>query len=227
MRPLGNTPAVMAPVSQPRNAPIPASGNVRRDGVPSANAPYSQPRSFPPVSGEQYAPHAPHHVPPQQQYPPNQYAPHAPHHVPAQQQHRHAPPPYDHPQQYSPQPPQVAPYAQHPSYAPPPVAYADSSQPQHFGAQPGAHESQPLNFGPNQGSQPQHFAQPSFPPHFAPGMQGAPPTARSSVAPRRPSAFPSEIPMPPPEPAAIMAASVFLGLPLALATLVVAVLALR
>ena len=93
------------------------------------------------------------------------------------------------------------------------------------------HESQPLQLGPNQGSQPQHFAQPSFPPHFAPPMHGAPPvaTARSSIAPRRVSAFPAGDAdlMPPAEPGAIMAASVFLGLPLALATLVVAVLALR
>lgn len=51
-----------------------------------------------------------------------------------------------------------------------------------------------------------------------------PPRARTSMTPPA-DALP--LPMAPPEPGAIMAASVFLGLPLALATLVVAVLALR
>jgi hypothetical protein len=71
----------------------------------------------------------------------------------------------------------------------------------------------------------------SLPPHFAPPIHGAPPiTARSSVMP--PRARSSVLPPPeevlgPVPPAQIMAASVFLGVPLALATLVVAVLALR
>jgi hypothetical protein len=75
-------------------------------------------------------------------------------------------------------------------------------------------------------------ASPSFPPHFAPPVHGAPSTtARSSVMPPRARssvAPPAEaIPMGPADPRAIMTASVFLGLPLFLATLVVAVLALR
>lgn len=78
---------------------------------------------------------------------------------------------------------------------------------------------------------PQAYAAPSFPPHFAPPLHGAPvaTTARSTgIPPRmRASAFPAEVDPPPATPAAVMAASMFLGVPLALATLIVAVLALR
>jgi hypothetical protein len=78
---------------------------------------------------------------------------------------------------------------------------------------------------------PTGFPAPSLPPHFAQQQQGVPSTARSSAFPgrRRSSTPPPEslVPMGPVEPQAIVAASVFLGVPLALATLLVAVLALR
>jgi hypothetical protein len=100
-------------------------------------------------------------------------------------------------------------------------------------------QSQPLQFAPqvHDPSRPPPYVAPSVSPsHFAPPMKGAPPvaTARSSMmAPGArldldADAIPMPMPaMPPAEPAAIMAASVFLGLPLAVATLLVAVLALR
>lgn len=81
----------------------------------------------------------------------------------------------------------------------------------------------------------------AFPSHFARSMQGAPPvatprasmTALIALSARTElgiDADPVPMPMtamPPAEPGAIMAASVLLGLPLALATVVVAMLALR
>jgi DNA polymerase III subunit gamma/tau len=103
----------------------------------------------------------------------------------------------------------------------PVMAPSGPSAPQHF-AQQGPDASQPLQLSPS-----------AFPSHFAPPRTGAPPpiasTARSSVMPPRggPSAAFAATSNAPPDPGAIVAASVFLGLPLAVATLVVAVLALR
>jgi hypothetical protein len=123
---------------------------------------------------------------------------------------------------------------------PPPnhAAHPQSQFPPSYGAAPGGPFGHPPNVRvgapsyapPPHASPPQ--AAPSFPSHFAPPVHGAPlATARSGVMPphaRSSLAPPAEaIPMGPIEPRAIMAASVFLGLPLFLATLVVAVLAMR
>ncbi len=86
-----------------------------------------------------------------------------------------------------------------------------------------------LRYTPSQ--PPPGFPAPSLPPHFAQQQQGVPSTARASAYPgrRRSSAPPPEsiVPVGPVPPQQILAASVFLGVPLALATLLVAVLALR
>lgn len=75
------------------------------------------------------------------------------------------------------------------------------------------------------------YPAPNLPPHFAQQQQAVPSTARASAFPgrRRSSPPPSEslAPVGPVEPQQILTASVFLGVPLFLATLVIAVLALR
>ena len=132
--------------------------------------------------------------------------------------------------------------AQHVSHHP--AQYA-SQQPQY--ARPNHSPSQypqpmmppPPQVGPHHFAQPQAQpqAQPSFPSHFAPPTRGLPSTQRSSVMPaperssRRPSAFPGaderfapDVTLPPPS---LVAACVFLGGPLFLATMLIAVLALR
>jgi hypothetical protein len=107
--------------------------------------------------------------------------------------------------------------------------YGMSPQPPPYGMSP---QAPPYGMSP----EPPPVA-PSFPSHFAPPTHAVPQapvtTARNSKRPR-PNALgesqaPGAIsePLPPPTPAAVLAASMFLGVPLALATLVVAVLALR
>lgn len=96
---------------------------------------------------------------------------------------------------------------------------AESNLPVFAGAAPAARQALP------QGS-------PAFPSHFAPPAHAAPPPVASSVrsgpqahAGLAPAA--NRLPAAPTEPGSVMAASVFLGLPLALAILIVAVLSLR
>ena len=103
-------------------------------------------------------------------------------------------------------------------YGAPPQAYAPTPNPPNvrYGQPPSGNLAYPA---------------PSLPPHFAQQQQAAPSTARASAFParRRPSAPPLEsiAPVGPVAPQQIVAASVFLGVPLFLATLLVAVLALR
>lgn len=143
-------------------------------------------------------------------------------------------PHYDH----TPQPP---PYGYTPE--PPPYAYTPGPP----GAAPYGASPQPPAYGGSQAppsAQPAHFAQPSFPPprfaqpaHFAPQQVAAPasavPNARNT---RRPRALVADDVLDPnassevvalPAPAQILTAGMFLGVPLFLATLIVAVLALR
>jgi hypothetical protein len=153
-------------------------------------------------------------------------------------------------QQMSPPPPAVQSYMV-PSYdaspQPPPVQQYISQYPPayvpHRQSQPPPNQGGYPHQAPSAQPPPQHFAQPSFPPHFAPPMRGMPSTAapalapqRSSVMPaarssRRPSAFPAADDLFVPEalgpPPNLIATFVFLGGPLVLATMVVAVLALR
>ena len=73
---------------------------------------------------------------------------------------------------------------------------------------------------------PSHFAPPVHAAPSTPAVQSVPTTSRSQYPRARTSIEPEEL-LPPPTPTAVLAASFFLGVPLALATLVVAVLALR
>lgn len=116
-------------------------------------------------------------------------------------------------------------------FPPPPYGYTPEPPPYSGGVQhtPGQPQYSP---------QPAHFAPPSFPPpRFAQPAHFAPPTAASVVPTARNTRRPRPLDMPdagasaeviaPPAPAQLLAAGMFLGVPLFLATLVVAVLALR
>jgi hypothetical protein len=152
------------------------------------------------------------------------------------------PPPQSRPSQFP--PPQQAPYPSQaqPHYgpqgfspAPPPVQQGQVSGPSSQGygapAQSFAPTPHPPNLRYTPSQPPPGLGAPSLPPHFAQQQQGVPSTARASAFPgrRRSSAPPPEsiVPVGPVPPQQILAASVFLGVPLALATLLVAVLALR
>jgi hypothetical protein len=110
-----------------------------------------------------------------------------------------------------------------------------SPQPPHYSVTPPPYSMSPQAppYG-TSGEAPAQMTPSNFPPHFAPPTHGMPQApATTGRRSRRPGAGVSEAPgsmyesMPPPTPAAVLAASMFLGVPLALATLVVAVLALR
>jgi hypothetical protein len=144
------------------------------------------------------------------------------------------PPPHAQQLPYPSQPP--PPYgAQGFSPVPPAVPHGPASGPSTAGYIAPAHSLAPTPHPPNlrytPSQPPTGFPAPSLPPHFAQPQQGVPITARASAFPgrRRSSAPPPEsiVPVGPVPPQQILAASVFLGVPLALATLLVAVLALR
>ena len=150
----------------------------------------------------------------------------------------------------SPAPPPVVQSYVVPSFAPthaPPVQHVSQFPPAYAPNRPS--QAPPAHGGPSHApapsyAAPQHFAQPSFPPHFAPPTRAMPSTPpppnvmapRSSAMPMalrtgRASAFPSEedlfVPDETSPPPNLMATCVVLGGPLLLATMVVAVLALR
>ena len=209
MRPLGTVPVEMSPQPPPvyNHAP-PSGGGQPRHDVHFDHRPDSQAQRFAPqpISQPMAQRGASQFPPPQQRV--SQFPPPQAQHVPYPSQ---APPAYG-PQGFSPMPPPV-----HSQYAAPVQSFAPTPNPPN------------VRYAPSQA--PPGFPSPSLPPHFAPQQQGVPSAARPSAFPgrRRSSAPPSEslLPIGPVPPQAIMAASMFLGLPLALAVLVVAVLALR
>lgn len=250
MRPGSNRPPVQEPFStSTRPLPMSPMANPVRNALAGQGYPQSHVAPGPAYAPSYDASHAQPIVAQQQQqvshhpgpYPPQQ-AQHAQQQQPFTSQHpgQHSPFP---PSQHQQQPPHAS---QHPNHAP---AYArqgqqGQSQAPNQGAHPQSMMPPPQHFAQPQ-PPPQHFAQPSFPPHFAPPTRGLPSTAapaqnpsmpRSSVIPAaarssRASAFPPaddmfapDATMPPPN---LVAACVFLGGPLFLATMVVAVLALR
>jgi len=203
MRPHGGAPVDMSP--QP-----PLIGQQRHD-LHFDHRPESQGARFAPQPTSQRG--ASQFPPPQQrvsQFPPQQQ----PYPPPASPQYG--------PQGFSPMPPGVQ---QGPMNSPP------SSSGYGAPAQSFAPTPNPPNLRYTPSQPPTGFPAPSLPPHFAQQQQGVPSTARSSAFPgrRRSSDVPPEsiVPVGPVPPQQILAASVFLGVPLALATLLVAVLALR
>jgi hypothetical protein len=183
-----------------QSAPSSGVGQPRHDVHFDHRAQQAQPRGasqFPPPQAR-----VSQFPPPQQQ--PMQYPPQASPQYP--------------PQGFSPMPPGVHQGPSSQGYGGPAQGYAPTPNP------PNVRYNQPPQGNPG-------FPAPSLPPHFAQQQQAVPSTARASAFPgrRRSSAPPPEsnVPVGPVEPQQILAASVFLGVPLFLATLVVAVLALR
>lgn len=208
MRPIGAMPVEMSRQQPPvQNAPASGMGQPRHDVRfdPRAQQPQAQPRGasqFPPPQAR-----VSQFPPPQQPMPyPPQASPHYP------------------PQAFSPMPPGVQQGPSSQGYGAPAQPYAAAQPYAPTPNPPNVRYSQPPPSNPG-------YPAPSLPPHFAQQQRAVPSTARSSAFPgrRRSSDPPSEsiAPVGPVEPQQIVAASVFLGVPLFLATLVVAVLALR
>jgi hypothetical protein len=203
MRPIGTVPVEMSPQPPPVYNHTPG-GQARHD-VHFDHRPESQAQRFAPQPIAQ--PGAPRGA---SQFPPPQARVS---HCPPQQPYPSQVPPQYGQQGFSPMPPPV----QQQAYGAPAQSFAPTPNPPN------------VRYSPSQA--PPGFPAPSLPPHFAPQQQGVPNAARPSAFPgrRRSSAPPPEsiVPVGPVPPQQILAASMFLGVPLALAVLVVAVLALR